>query len=71
MNLFIAKSTDSALYKHVRKEHPTEANTEVSRLFYMKAVSSHKTNINRMAMEAILIEKLDPATLMNGNRAWS
>ena len=70
IDLFNAKSANSVLYKHVTHKHIEDVNSEAQTLFRMIQLSSHRTNLNRMAMEAILIENSEKETLLNGKGAW-
>ena len=68
---YIKKKPKSALWKHWVTHHGHMEPMEVHQAFEMTLLTGHKSNLHRMAAEAIMIEQSNPQTLMNSKSEWS
>ena len=68
--LFRQKSKKSPLYKHIRSEHPRLCDEDPVNLFRMEVLTTHKSNLVRLATEALLIEHSVQDTLLNSKNEW-
>ena len=68
---YVKRKAKSALWKHWSVKHRGEVQLPVREAFEMTLVTSHRSNLHRLATEALMIEQSIPETLMNSKSEWS
>ena len=65
------RKAKNALWKHWVTKQRGEVPLPVREAFEMTLLTSHRSNLHRLATEALMIEQSIPATLMNSKSEWS
>ena len=68
---YTKRKSKNALWKHWSIKHKGEIQIPVREAFEMTLLTSHKSNLHRLATEALMIKQSIPNTLMNSKSEWS
>ena len=68
---YLKRKPKNALWKHWSSKHRGEVQLPAREAFEMTLLTSHKSNLHRLATEALMIEQSVPDTLMNSRSEWS
>ena len=68
---YTKRKQKNALWKHWATKHRGEVQLPVREAYEMTLLTSHTSNLHRLATEALMIEQSVPDTLMNSRSEWS
>ena len=68
---YIKRKPKNALWKHWSSKHRGEYQLPAHEAYEMTLLTSHRSNLHRLATEALMIEQSVPDTLMNSRSEWS